>query len=313
MMSVDPAPLRTTTILVVALLGGCVASPAVAPSAGALQHVEPAKSGALIYTGSNVYDLATGKQVGQLSGFDVHFTSEGLCTDKAGDVFVSGMLVRSAAVYGSAAYEFTHGSFTPIGMVSESYAAIGCAVDPATGNLAISNLNSKGNVFRGSVAIFSKAQGNPTYYNAPAGKRFAFCTYDGAGNLYVTEDDGGLVRMAKGKTSFESIKVSNGAFVHSLQWYAGRLDLSGFVPHREGTPVYIYRAAVSGNTATVEATTTLTNKGDFPSFEQFWVDGGRVVGSGHDGKKLLEWNYPGGGLPTTVLSTDQYFGVAVSP
>jgi hypothetical protein len=303
-----------TVSVAAAILAGCSYPGGKSGPAPALQEPASAKtatSDALVYTGSNVYDLVSGRQVGQLSGFDPHFTPEGLCTGEAGDIFVSGMLVRSAAVYGSDVYRFAHGAFTPEAMVSETGAAIGCAVDPTTGSLAVSNIASYQN-FSGSVAVFNQAKGQPAYYMSPKHRALAYCTYDGKGNLYVTEDDGALIEMPKGSTSFKPVNVSNGAFVRSLQWYAGRLILSGFVPHRQGTPVYLYRASVGNGIATVEQTTTLSNKGNFPSWEQFYVDGTHVVGSGHRGDKLLEWTYPAGGLPATVLSTTQYFGVVIS-
>jgi hypothetical protein len=57
-------------------------------------------------------------------------------------------------------YKFAHGGQTPITTLAEKYAAIGCAVDPDTGDLAASNAYSSVSG-HGTVAVFEKASGKP--------------------------------------------------------------------------------------------------------------------------------------------------------
>jgi hypothetical protein len=135
-------------------------------------------------------------------------------------------------------YEFANGGETPIARLTEEYEGYGCAVDPTTGDLAVSNLDSSIQIF-GSVAVFKKAHGKPKYYVNPEATQFTFCAYDATGDLFVAQVDlDGIAELPKGATSFQEIQLSNYAYVDSVQWNDGTLAVSSHVGQRKA-PNYI--------------------------------------------------------------------------
>ena len=119
--------------------------------------VEPVpKSQALLYVSdiaTNLVDIFTypsGTKIRSLSGFGA---IAGLCSDKAGDIFV----VDEA----SPVQMFAHGGTSPIRKLTTRGAPYGCAMDPVTGNLALTNLSS---YLYGALDIYPKAKGSPKQY-----------------------------------------------------------------------------------------------------------------------------------------------------
>src|SRR5262249_51229548 len=97
-----------------------------------------------------VYSYPQGKLVGTLTGFD---EPEGMCTDAAGDIWVT-TYAREALI------EYAHGGISPIATLDEGdYAEPNsCAIDPRTGDLATSNR------FPEAIAVFKGASGSPAFY-----------------------------------------------------------------------------------------------------------------------------------------------------
>ncbi len=172
-------------ICAAAILSGCngsqpplpaLATPAQARATASWMSPE-AKGENLLYVadlGTNsvdVFPYPKGKQVGAITGFGSVAT---LCVDKAGDVFV----VDEAGPVNV----FAHGGTTPIRKLPATGAPDGCSVDPATGNLAVTNESS---YLYGTIAIYAKAKGNPKpYFNDTVDATF-FCGYDDKGNLFI--------------------------------------------------------------------------------------------------------------------------------
>jgi len=98
-----------------------------------------------------VYSWPQLKLVGTLTGFSY---PQGECVDTKGDVFVVNGRAQSQVV------EFLHGGTKPIATLSDNYSnhPSGCAVDPTTENLAVTNLET-GNKGDGNVIIYKKARG----------------------------------------------------------------------------------------------------------------------------------------------------------
>jgi hypothetical protein len=95
-----------------------------------------------------VYSYPSGKLEGTLTGFEV---PTGLCSDKAGDVFVTDFEA-------SEILEYAHGGTTPIATLSDpGQWPSGCSVDPMTGNLAVSN-DETPSVGEGNLAIYAHAR-----------------------------------------------------------------------------------------------------------------------------------------------------------
>src|ERR1700688_4758776 len=120
-----------------AMLAGCGGSqaPIGAPDAMAQSRAiaqaraHRASSGALIYAtggcgGTCILSYPQGKLVGSFSTF-----GGGVCSDAQGNVFLT---------HNGTVYEFAHGGTTPIATLSlPGNSAVGCSVDPVTGNLAV--------------------------------------------------------------------------------------------------------------------------------------------------------------------------------
>jgi hypothetical protein len=261
-----------------------------------------------------VFSYPQGKFVGRLTlGYGgVH----GLCSDGLGDVFIP----EDVSKYGSnPIYEYAHGGTKPIAMLADSDLPYGCAVDPTTGNLAVTNQEDSGSQPPGNVAIYSDAQGTPTYYTDSEIAFYAYCAYDNAGNLFVTgwdSYDADLTgELPEGSGSFENITINEDIYPGSLQWHDGYLlvgELSG--GGFQGTQ-NIYQVQLSGASGTVTGKTVLqiTNY-DKPnrvlSGSQFWVQGSTIIGSNfrHANTQPSFWRYPKGGLPKKILKAPQFGG-----
>ena len=97
-----------------------------------------AKSMDLLYVSNDdellVFSYPKGKLVGEITVPSGDFA--GLCSDSAGDVFVTSVGSHSASYI----LEYAHGGTEPITTLSDPAWANGCAVDPTTGNVAVTNL-----------------------------------------------------------------------------------------------------------------------------------------------------------------------------
>jgi hypothetical protein len=103
--------------------------------------------------------------------------------------------------------EFAVGGTGPIKTLSESAGEpAGCAMDPSTGNLAVSLLGA------GDVVIFTDHAGTGTVVADGMDSTY-YDGYDNKGDLFVdgiTESDTyGVVEMASGSSSFSPVTLSN--------------------------------------------------------------------------------------------------------
>jgi hypothetical protein len=221
----------------------------------------------------------------------------GECIDLAGDVFI--VAVANDSSDSSTIYEYAHGDTTPIATLTDPQLANGCAVDPDTGNLAVS-----GN----GVAIYKNASGNPQMYNSSE-FGFFYCGYDDHGNLYlsaenrVSSDLVELVRLAHGSSAFQAISLNVTLYFStgpqmfpSVQWDGKDMAVTSAPYHDRGDPLPVYRLRISGHAATVIGTTKLSSEKNIYQ-GQTWIQGRNIVGMdaapGHWDASL--WPYPGGG------------------
>ena len=259
-----------------------------------------AKSEDLLYI-SNVYTVTVysyprGKHVGTLKGF---YQPLGECSDQAGDVFIAN---------GDTILEYKHGGTKPIQTLTfAGYGAIGCGVDPTTGDLATTW--NKGDT-QGYVAIYQHAKGTPTLYsNGNMG--FIFCGYDNAGNLFVDgENYPGLVfafaELPRGGSALTNITLNQ-----SIE-YAGAVQWDGkYIAVGDDEAQKIYRFAISGSSGTLKGT---VNLGSAQSVYQFWIKGKKVVGADDLPSTVWVWNYPAGGAPTKSITkgVGSPFGATIS-
>jgi hypothetical protein len=281
-----------------ALLAGCGSASTTSVPATSNAAVRAAHA-ALLYASSDgevdVFDFPSGTKIGQLSGFDFGFDKEGLCADSAGDVFVAGTVRETGQVY-----EFTVGSQTPAAKLATHGFADSCSVDPKTGNLAVAEYYYPA-FGDGDVAVFADAQGDPTYYSDPNGRRFTDCAYDNSGNLFISIFRAGeLLELTNGSQSFQTIALNHGGvFSGSLQWYKNELIVASW--YTEKSPENIERVKISNGTATILGTTVLSTGHNKRSVGEYAVDGANIVGPDENDKYLAMWKYPAGGRSTKNL------------
>jgi hypothetical protein len=153
-----------------------------------------------------VYSYPEGKLKGTLTDVD---NPQGMCVDAAGDVWVT----NNSGTTGLT--EFAHGGTKPIATLTDpNELPDGCAIDPATGNLAVTSLCQQPSCFSGGpgdLAIFKDAKGTPTTYSDSSISDFYFCGYDASGNLFL---DGAstkgttIAELASGSNSLVNIKLN---------------------------------------------------------------------------------------------------------
>ncbi|MGB6518626.1 MAG: hypothetical protein WBE79_09015 [Candidatus Cybelea sp.] len=237
-----------------------------------------------------VYSYPAGKLQGRLLG--VH--AGGLCSDKNGDVFIP---ERTAIL------EYAHGGTRPIAVLHDSIGAESqfCAVDPATGDLAVSGGANR----ESGVAIYTNATGSPRMFGAAdleAGSRSA--TYDNDGNLFVeaTADNAGgvgLLELPKGAKRFRSI-AWNGIRppqLGSIQWDGEYLAVES--PERASGQTTLFRYRVNEGRATLVGKTALKGAG---SPLQFWIHAGKIAVPSQGGSTgVMLYDYPAGGSPAKTI------------
>src|ERR1700729_4196849 len=295
--------------LAVAMLAGCGLAQTVGPGimpqgaapAGIAAHgnswmLPEAKGEDLLYVssvGTNevyVFSYPQGKKVGTLANFD---DPTGKCVDKAGDVWI----VNDGTAQ---VFEFSHGGTNPIATLSVpgSY-PFGCAIDPATGNLAVTNGQD-------NVSIYANAQGTPTTYtDGNIYTDLFYCTYDNQSNLFVTASyyfsTVHLDELPNVSSNFRTISLNQGIrFASGIQWDGQYLAYGG-VPAYHGQPVSIYQVQVSGSQGTVVGTTQLFSRYGKPDSAQFWLQGNTVIQPSDSSKQVGLWKYPAGGNPYKLV------------
>jgi hypothetical protein len=263
-----------------------------------------------------VFSYPKGKLVGEVGAPSGDLF--GLCSDNAGDVFVT----SQGSDYQGYIYEYAHGGTEPITTLSDPGEPLGCAVDPETGSVAVTNYFADDPpYYDGDVVIFPNGQGPPTEYSDPNVGYFLFCSYDATGDLFA-DGDGYLTELSAGGQSLSDITLDQRIDPGSIQWVDAYQAF--VVADRSGGPrgpIDIYQVQVSGSTGTVSGPTILKTKHDHSSRAYpFWAGDGRIIGAGlirGEVAALLDfWRYPKGGWPRKSIErpdgAHDMFGVTVS-
>lgn len=263
---------------------------------------------ALLYVASgstvDVYAWPALDQVGSLTGFQ---SPGGMCVDKRGDVYVTDITTLTIS-------EYPHDGLTPIARLTDAYGSPeGCSVDPKTGNLAVSTAVTSSGL--GNVLVFTHARGMPKAYSTADVGLDVVPAYDPNGNLFVDGYDAsiaGLAELPSGGGTFESITLDQ-----TIDDPTG-LDWDGkYLAIADASTGTIYQLSVSGTTATVAGSTSLT---DGRYLDQFWVtgiskniQGDEVVGASYGYDSVDVWSYPSGGQPSASISgLSEPAGVVIS-
>jgi hypothetical protein len=261
------------------------------------------KSKSLLYVadqGANdveVYSYPDGKLKGTLTGFQ---TPSGVCSNKAGDVFILNGNGTTVEVY-------AHGGSKPIRTLDLPGAPeLNCSVDPTTGNLALGALGGTcGNCF----VVFANGSGTATTYTPSGQNGLPGCGYDNKGNLFCDAYGTGgfaLFELPKGGSTVETVAVSgaSGLTAGSMQWDGTDLAFGA------GAGPKLYQIQLSGSTGSVVGSTSLSGAG---AVWQFWITN-NLGTKKHKGLRVIAptdfdsapivgyWSYPGGGAATKTIS-----------
>lgn len=333
--------LRSTLVSsgVIAMLAGCGGgagnvAPPLAPPGAAARHgaahswmLPEAKNQDLLYISDVtaqvvfIYAYRKGhKLVGMLTGF---FNPEGLCVDKAGDVWVTND--TSEGVHQIT--EYAHGSTTQMQNLNDPDGrANGCSVDPKTGDLAVANFwgPTEGT---GNVAVWHNAAGNPVSYSNPNIHWYYYCGYDDKGNLFVDGETEasvfGLGEVVKGGHALKFIPINETIYLPGgVMWDGKYLAVGDQVAVKRNFYSTIYQFDIKNHVGTEKGATELVQGGS--QVAQFWLPGvgsgrkaheaTRVIGPTQSGGTTLFWNYPAGGYPMQTISGESSpIGVTISP
>jgi hypothetical protein len=244
-----------------------------------------------------VYSYPKGQLLGTLTGFNL---PEGACVDKTGDVFIADYVNQRIV-------EYKHGAKNPKQILAEPGEwPTGCAIDPTTGNLAVTNHQSP--IYgTGDVVIYAHAQGSPKSYTDPKIYYYYWCGYDSKGNLFV---DGQaynpspfrFAELPKGSSTFTDITLPLKMYwPGGVQW-DGKYVAVGDQAYNSQPTGIIRQLKVTGSRATLEGTTVLNGS---QYVQQFWIQGGVVIAGNSGGSNYNElhfYNYPAGGDPTKTIT-----------
>ncbi len=250
---------------------------------GGSRMLPEAESRTLLYvaTGDNVYVLSYpyGKLIGSLN-----VSGSNLCSDTNGNVFIptSGYVIL----------EYAHGGLYPIQTLHGGDIPLGCAVDPTSGNLAVTQEGSGA----GEVAIFSNAKEPATWYRDPDIDTYGLCGYDDRGNLFVDGNGTGdyIAELPKGSSTFanDALDSSFDAF-GNIQWDGRHITLTN--PSTD----QIYRLKFGKAAFKVIRTTRINGwqnnySGHWP-YVQTFLQRGRFIAQTGNLAELGLWRYPAGG------------------
>jgi hypothetical protein len=259
----------------------------------------------------DIYDYKSLKLKGTLTGFE---DPQGECVDKKGDVFV-------ANTDASDILEYARGATSPTKTLEDTgYYPVGCAVDPKTGNLAVSNIFSTEDE-DGNVVVYTKASGSGTSYTVSALAEDFFCAYDNDGNLFVDghpEFDSGFAfaELPSGSSSFETITLNQSIEFPGGVGYDGKYVT---VDDQENDNT-VYQFTISGTSGTKEGSSSFSGPSDMLgySFVPQRYNGKQsttLVGPDGSGEATYIFNYPAGGASRASVTDglDDNSGSAVTP
>lgn len=250
------------------------------------------------------YSYPQAKLRGVLAGILKGFVyPSGLCADASGDVFVPDS--SNATVL-----EFAHGSTKLVATLADpGEYPYSCAVDPASGDLAVVNLESVNGA--GGVSVYAGARGRPKEYTFGFVYKYFFDAYDGRGNLFVdaafdaASDPFAFLELRKGGHSLSEISLDQSFQVPGGVGWDGKHVAVG-----DSKSSVIYRFDIAGSAGTRIGSARL-RQGRFVT--QFFIVARNLVGANFKGSSAMFWSYPAGGAPTTTIGgLGEPFGVTLS-
>lgn len=256
-----------------------------------------------------IYKMPSLEIKGILTGFSEGIN--GVCADRKGNVWVAMSGFEQM-------WKLAHDG-TIVSILQDTIGIpIACAVDPTTGNLAVSNVgNNNPPPIGGSILVYPRAAGVPTmYYCLSCLIAYGFVGYDTRGNLFVDGKNESnafaLAELPAGRGAADQLKALNieGGTLYAqgmVEWDAtGHYLVIGDQLCDNKHAACVYRAKIVGSTAKITGRTTLLDSKGNPICDmiQGTLDGDNIAGSdagngycGHPSGTDL-WPFPAGGRAT---------------
>jgi len=299
-------------------LAGC-GGPSLTPNqhATAFRSVAGASARDLLYVvieeypaAVDAYSYPQDQLEGQLTGFSLPV---GDCADKKGNVYIADYAANTVI-------EYSHGGSKPIRTLAvPGSGSVSCAVDPAGGDLAVTVAGGTSGI-GAALAIYRPGKAKPKTYTYKPILRYAYCTYDDAGNLFVDGepaqgygDNFELAELPRDQTSLQAVTLQGGLpWSAALQWDGKYLTVG------QNVRPQILRYTIAGGDGTYVGSTPLTDSYDAM---QFVIAGNKaiVVNRYYVDRYVTKWNvlvyrYPQGGysIEDMVESSTPVGSVALS-
>ncbi|MBV8067256.1 MAG: hypothetical protein JO113_04705 [Candidatus Eremiobacteraeota bacterium] len=267
----------------------------------------------------DIYSLPGMKLEGQLTGAGFN-NPQGMCSDTAGDVYVT-------ETNNTEIDEYSHAGSLLARYPDSIGFPIGCAVDPATGNLAVTDIVNDGSG-PGQVLIYSNPSTQPKLVSNPSQYFYYFAGYGPKSSLWVSgmNASGGYMLSRCSASSCSTIGLSGGTVYYpgAVQWDAVHRSWVVFDQRcRDTTAACSYPVSPNGVLGT--ATTYDSYKGgsdcdliqgEIATDRRENVVGGDYEYCGAAASTFNRWAYKAGGSPTKYATLSSSYsvpnGVAIS-
>lgn len=208
---------------------------------GAASMLPQGRAGDLLYISNystsavKVYGWPNLVQTQKLTGFTFQ---ESLCTDANGDIFVANTNADNIL-------EYRHGGKRPVATLADlpKYSPSSCAVDPVSGDLAVTNSVYGSYASQtANLVIFKHAKGTPKPYAISTIYYFYQCGYDAKGNLIANGSNqaGTTVSFAmlpRGSNNLAAVTLDHTfKFPGGIQWDGRHWAIGAWVPDQGANP-----------------------------------------------------------------------------
>jgi len=250
-----------------------------------------------------IYNYASKAAAGKLAGLRAPY---GQCVDATGHVWI-------AEAGGFEVAEYAHAAQKPTKRLQTGGYPIGCAVNRANGDLAVTNFTAKDGA--GNVQIWKGAAGHPTTYTSATLYYLWPPAYDNKGNLFVEgQAKSGaysIAELVNGGGALRNVSMP-GATIHyagATVWDGKYLGFTDQNSDNKNTTV-IFRATVSNFSVKIVGRIHLTDScsHSYADVMQPFVvpvpgrtPGTVVGGNARCSNRFNYWSFPSGGNPKATL------------
>jgi len=264
----------------------------------------------------DVYAMPSMTLKATLSGFS---GPQGLCADSAGNVYVDNTNTLQVLKYSRT------GSL--LATYNDSYGyPVGCSVDPATGNLAVSNIFGLSGA--GQILVFTSPSASPTVLSNPSQYYYYFVGYGPGSSIWTSGKNsyGTYMVSGCGSSSCSTIPLSGGTiyFPGGVQWDNSRGEWVLFDQLcNDSNEACSYPVSGSGVLGTPTDYSNYNGggacdivQGTIAAHGMKYVAGGDYEYCGGSSSFSGRWAYTAGGTPTNyATNASPYFepiGAAIS-